>query len=905
MGQAAQKEATPPSKGRLPRDVKPTAYTLALEVVPERETFSGTVEIEIALERPRDTIWLHGRGLKVREASVAPAGKKPFAAVWEQVAEDGMARLQLPRVIGPGRATIRIAYQAAFDPQQGGLYRVREGGEAYAFTQFEQIYARRTLPCFDEPSFKAPFTVTLTVPAGQRAIANQPEIERTAQPGGLERVRFSRTPPLPTYLLALAVGPLDVVEAPAIPPGPPGPGGKGVRSRAVPLRGVTTRGKGPRLAYALAHTPELLQALEAYFGTEYPYDKLDLIAIPDFPIGAMENAGAITFLEELLLLDERTAPANQKRQFTGITTHELAHQWFGDLVTMAWWDDIWLNESFATWMATRIADRVHPEVEEGAARLWASHLAMNIDSLVAARRVRQPIESYHDIENALDEITYEKGGRVLTMFEHWLGEDAFQRGVRQYLASHRQGNATAEDFLAALSEAAGRDVAATMQTFLSQTGVPLVTAELVCDPASSKDAASSAKGARLLLRQSRYLPVGSTAERDRLWQVPVCARYESGGQVREACTLLAGPKGEGSLALEGGCPRWVFPNSNAAGYYRWSLPARDLERLRQAGYERLSVLERMSLADNLRAAFMSGALTTAETLMAMAPLARDEHPRVASIPIGFLDFLHDRLVETPLREAVATYGRELYRPLYKQLGWGEPVPKAETTPAAERARLLRREVISFLRGTVHDPEVQREAARRGRSYLGYGGDGAIHAEAVDANLVDPALEAAAAEGDRALYDAMLERLFRSDDALLRGRLLQAAGAVTDPALAERSRALTLEPRLFQRERMIAIDAQLAMPETQGPAWEWLKSHLQAVIPLLPETYVTLLPLSASSFCDAAHAEEAQAVFGPGIDRLPGGPRNLAEALERIRLCTALRATQGESARRFFTARRPR
>src|SRR5262245_32873700 len=401
--------------GPLPDDVRPTHYALELTVVPTAQRFSGTARIRVALATQRRELWLHGHALDVREAAVATdAGEG--AARWEQVDRSGVVAVTPARPIGPGTVTLRVRWTAAIDRQLRALFRVEVGKDSYAFTQFEPALARRAFPCFDEPAFKTPFDLTLVVPHAAAAVSNTPQVARERVSKRFDRVRFATTAPLPTYLVAFAIGPLDIVDAPPLPPNP-------VRERPVPFRGVAIRGSGTRLAYALAHSPPLFEALEAYFGAAFPFPKLDLLAVPDMAWGGMENAGAITFRESVLLVDPENAPERQRRTFASIVTHEMSHQWFGDLVTMPWWNDLWLNEAFATWMAAHIVDRVHPEYEERLELLEEVHEAMAADSLASARRIRQPIESAHDIENAFDDITYSKGAGVLAMFERWLGAE--------------------------------------------------------------------------------------------------------------------------------------------------------------------------------------------------------------------------------------------------------------------------------------------------------------------------------------------------------------------------------------------------------------------------------------------------------------------------------------------------
>ncbi len=863
--------------GRLPEGVTPLGYTLWMEVVPSRERFRGRVEIRTRFDAPRQVVWLHGLGIEVSEAEALPDRAEPISGAYRQENEDGVAALRFPHPIGPGEVTLSLTYEAPFDRQLKGLYRVDTGGASYAFTQFEATSARVAFPCFDEPRFKTPFELTLSVPSDEVAIANTREIDRRVM-GEMHEIRFAPTEPLPTYLVAMAVGPLDVVEHTPIPP-------NAVRDRPLPFRGVAVRGQGARLAYALEHTAPLLAYLEDYFGTPYPYDKLDIIAVPDFASGAMENAGAITFREWLLLLDPERAPEDQRRAFAYVMAHELAHQWFGNLVTMAWWDDLWLNEAFATWMGSKVVQNVHPEYQAHVGMVQSAHGAMRADSLVSARQIRQPIDSNHDIRNAFDSITYRKGGAVLGMVERWLGEDVFRDGVREYMSRHRFGTATADDLLDALSQTAGRDVGTPFRTFLFQPGVPLLTARRVCD----------ADGARLALTQSRYLPVGSTGERERTWQIPVCVRYGVGRRIEEQCELVT--ERDSSVPLEA-CPDWVMPNAHAAGYFRWSMAGDDLERLMDA-FARLDERERLSVADNLLAGFDSAAIPAADVLDAMTRLSGDASRAVATTPTGLVGWSRHHLVPEEARAQVERFADRLYSARARQLGWA---PRGRAREDGETG-LLRREVLSFLAFTARDAAVRREASTRGRAYVGFGGDAQLHPDAVHQDLVGLALTVAVQDGDAAFFDH-LERAFRANsDALFRTHALRALGATKDPTLAERALALGLDPALRVNEVTETLSAQLSMAETRPRAWAWMQEHFDDLFGRVATTRAGYAPWYVSSFCSEEQAREVEAFFQPRIGSLPGGPRNLAGSLEAIRLCAARAAAQRDSAQAFFAGRR--
>ena len=868
--------------GRLPADLRPTHYALSLRIVPEEDRFSGEVDIDVTLASPRHVLWLHAQDMHAQTATITPEGGESIALDVERAGDDGLATLRPASDVPAGRATIHIAYDAPFDRTLKGLYRVDSAGFSYAFTQFEAISARFAFPCFDEPAFKTPFDITLTVKREHAAISNTIAVQETDAGDGMKRIRYATTLALPTYLLAFAVGPLDVVEAPAIAP-------NGVRTRALPFRGVAAHGRGAELAYALEKTPQLLTELETYFGTEYPYDKLDIIAVPDFASGAMENAGAITFREWLLLLNAQSAPEEQRRAFAGVMAHELAHQWFGNLVTMPWWDDIWLNEAFATWMGNRVVMRTNPEYQVSIAQLGSIEGAMSQDSLVSARRIRQPIASNHDIRNAFDGITYSKGGGVLAMFERFVGPEKFQAGIRAYLAAHRFGNATADDLLAALTTAAGSDVSTPFRTFLEQPGVPLVEASVSC----------VGNAATLTVKQSRYLPVGSTGDRAQRWQIPLCVRFGSGGAAREQCTLVTEP--EQQIALEGSaCPTWLMPNADAAGYYRFALAPADLEKLRRAGMTQLLPREKLALADSLVAAFASNTLPASDVLAALAPLANDPARSVATTPMALVNFTYDQVADAALRPRVEGYARRLYAAQYRRLGWG---PRASVSEDGE-TKLLRESVIIFLATTGRDRAVRAEATRRALAYLGANDDAPLNDAAVSSELVDVVLSIAMEDGDAALFDRLERRLRGSTDAMIRGRMLGALGGARNPELGDRALRLALDPALRVNEVLSTVGGQMSIPERRDAVWTWIQAHYEPLSARIATTRAADLPWYMSRFCDATHAASLEAYFTPRIAALPGGPRNLAGALEAIRLCGARLDAQGPNLRTFFAAQRP-
>jgi alanyl aminopeptidase len=923
--EAAPVDPTP--TGPLPEGVTPTRYALDLEVVPSQETFRGTVDVRVRLDRPTQRIWMHGSGMTVSEAWIAtgfegdlaggPLRARPGSALdarWEPSDREGVNRLVTDAPVGPGDVTIHLRYETRFDRQLKGLYRVDVGQDHYAFTQFEATSARYAFPGFDEPRFKTPFDITLRVPESERGVANTREIENVVE-GGLRRLRFAPTEPLPTYLVAVAVGPLDIVEGTAIP-------ANEVRATPLPFRGICARGRGPEMRYAMEHTAPIVASLERWTGVAYPYDKLDIVAVPDFASGAMENAGLITFRETFLLLPAQPGE-DHVRAFTSIMAHELAHHWFGDLVTMPWWDDIWLNEAFATYMASRTVVDVAPEHNAAMSEVASTQFAMGSDSLGSARRIRQPIDSDHDIRNAFDAITYQKGAAVIAMFERFVGPEVFRRGIHRYLEEHRFGTATGEDLLVALSREAGRDVTTPFRTFLEQPGVPLVHADLACGEG----------GNVVLLSQERFTPLGFSAEPSPppaegeaptpapRWQVPVCVRYGRGRATGEVCTLL----NQTSARLElpaGSCPEWVHPNANASGYYRFALPGDDLDALVTRGYAQLNARERLALANNVRSMVSAGTADVRDVMALLPRFAGDAERLVALEPMGLVSHVVDDLADARYRSEARAWAGSLYAPRFARLGW-----TARRNEHGDE-RLLRRDLASFMTRIARDRAALTRASELGHAYLGRGtgrapSDGQLHPEAVEPELLSvvaiaaindphsppcPRGETCVADGPSpeqvATFDHALALMVANDDGTVRQRLLAALSSVEEPSLAERALALTLDPRLRVNELGTPMGMQAETPEGRRRALAWVAAHLPSLRERFATTRLGAVPWTFGGLCSLEERAQVSSLFSPVIADWPGGPRNLAGSLEAITMCAARREAQGAAAGWFFEARRP-
>ena len=855
FAQAAGPGPEPPAL-RLPATARPLGYAVDLTIDPGRETFRGSIDIQARLDEKTALLWLNGADLQVEKATASFGGRP----VGVRAVPGGSEFLgfAFAEPVGPGELALYVEYTGRIDENSTqGLFRQKDGGNWYVFSQLEATDARRAFPCFDEPSYKAPWQLTLRIPKGTSALSNTPiASEEASGSDGARIVRFRKTDPLPSYLVALAVGPFDYVDA-----------GK-AGAKKTPIRIVTPRGKASQARYAAATSGEILEKLEAYFGIPYPYEKLDQLAIPQtVTFGAMENAGLITWSERILLAPPGEETVGFQRLQASINAHEIAHQWFGDLVTLAWWDDIWLNESFATWMADRTMIEWKPEWKEDVARVVASSKVMGEDKLVTARKIRQEIRSNDDIVNAFDGISYQKGAAVLTMFESWLGPEAFRAGVRKYLNTHKHGVATSRDFLAAVESASRPGAAAAFSTFLEQAGVPVLEVSLDCGEG----------GAKLALSQKRLLPLGTSGSAAQAWQAPVCLRSGSDGKSERACALLTRPAD--SLAPPTpGCPAWVLANDGATGYYRVLYRGDLLSRLLAVADTELSEAERVSLIRDVNALAETGAIPMKEALALVPRFAGDPSRRVVEATLDLSAHIREDLVAAERSGHYARFLSKTYGARARELGFS-----AKAGEDADR-RFLRKALVPFVANYGEEPALQAEARRLALRWLD-------DSSAIDAEVSAAVLGVAAHHGDRALFERYRKAVASKPNRRDRVRLYGALVEFRDPALVKDALALALAPGSDFREASAVLAAAADDPDARPLAWDFLKQNFDAVVAKMPREATGNLPSYAAGFCDAAPRKDIAAFFDGRIEKLPGGPRNLAQTLESIDLCIAARDAQ--------------
>jgi puromycin-sensitive aminopeptidase len=833
---------------RLPPDTRPSRYDAELRLDLAADRFEGSLTIALARGAPGRTITLHGVGLEVTAADARAAGGAGWPATATTDAESQTITLTFAEALPAGPIELRLAYRGAFSPGLRGLYRAGQ----LAVTQFEAADARRLFPCFDEPAFKAVWRIAVGgVPPADVAISNSVVVADEADGRGGRRVAFAETPPLSSYLIAVIVGPIV--------------GSSAIDVRGVPLRTWTTPEKGHLAAFAQETAAAVLPRLEDYFGLPYPFGKLDQIGVPDFEAGAMENAGAVTFREVALLADPATAPLAVQKRVAEVITHELAHQWFGNLVTMAWWDDLWLNEAFATWMAYKIVDDWRPSW-----RIWMDFeagkgAALALDALVSAHPIRADVANAEEAGESFDAITYEKGGAVLRMVEGYLGEDRFKAGIRLYMRRHREQNATADDLWGALGETSGEPILDLANGWIRQTGYPVIDLSL--------DEAGGAT--TVVLRQRRFFaePGAAAGQPSPRWLVPVVLRYRDAAGIKEQRVLLSGETARVRLAAEGAVT-WCVGNAEARGFYRVAYDDRTLARLLPAVGE-LRPAERVGLVSDQWALVRADLAPVERFLDLVASFQGEEDHVVLDEIVGRLSLIEHRFLGEgdAERDRFGAFVAGLYAARAATLGWAS-APGEDDETRLRRAVLLRALVV-----LARDGRAVTEAARR---FPAAGGP-----PSVDPNLLDVVVTAAAREADDARFEDLRARARTETDPAAKRRYLHALARVERPSLAARAVELALSDDVPMQDFSSYFSVLLGNRATREAAFallrdRWTETRAKADSPMILRRLVEAL----ASLPERRHFDEVRAFLE--AHPIEGARQAIAQTLERMRMDAALR-----------------
>ncbi len=835
----------PPVPGasvRLPDDVIPQAYAISLTPDLAHMTFAGAVTITIDVRRPVKALVLNALDLVIERASLDGGG--PAKVGLDASAQT--ASFDFGRTIDPGRHTLAITYRGRIYTSSAGLftlaYATPAGPRRMLVSQMESADARRVFPGWDQPDRKATFQLSVIAPAGQMAVSNMPQASVRALPDGLQQVAFQTTPKMSSYLLFLGLGDLERISRTV----------DGVDVGVVVRKGAAGNGR-----WALDRACELLKYYNDYFGIRYPLPKLDLVGAPGAgSFGAMENWGAILIFENRILDDPKLSTEDDRQNDTVYIAHEMAHQWFGDLVTMTWWNDLWLNESFAEWMEAKAIDHLHPDWRVGLAEASLREAALQLDSGPATHPVVQPAETLEQVEETGDAITYDKGAAVIRMLEAYVGEDAWQGGVRAFLREHAYGNASHADLWRAIEASAGRPVAGIAQDFTEQAGVPLVNAEIMV---------GEAPGSGLFLIESQ---LGGSGGSGRGWRIPVSARPVGGGA---SVQTMVRP---GALvqALHSPRPGPLVVNPGQVGYFRTLYSMSAFAPLVQR-LDRLEPADQLNLIQDGWALAQAGA-TRAGPFMTLADrLPASADPRVWSVALDAVNDIDRLYQDTPGQAAFRTWARRRLHPLMARVGWdGGPT-------SHDRFAVLRPALITAL-AELDDPAVLAEAARR---YASFRRDPA----SLPAGLRGAVLGIAGRQADASAFDALRLRARSAPDPQEQRQYLLALAQAKDPAIAQKTLELSLSPEV--PATLGPVMMRIVAARRPDLAWRFALAHRAELTPRLdPSQQISFMPRLLWTASDPARADElhayAEKTYPPGgrreANRVEAGIRRNADVKSR-------------------------
>jgi aminopeptidase N/puromycin-sensitive aminopeptidase len=834
--------ATTARAERLPKTVIPEHYTLTLTPDLQAATFSGVEKIDVRLAEAASAITLNSAEIEFKTVTISAGGKQQTATVSTDKDKE-QATFTFPSAIPAGKATLSIAYTGILNGQLRGFYLSKTAKRNYAVTQFESTDARRAFPSFDEPAFKATFDVSLIIDSGDTAISNGPIVSDTPGPGaGKHTLKFLTTPKMSTYLVAFLVGDFQCTSG---------------ESDGVAIRACATPDKVALTPYSLDVAKFVLHYYDDYFGIHYPLKKLDLIALPDFEAGAMENFGAITYRETAMLVDPKTASVGAKKEVALVVAHEMAHQWFGDLVTMQWWDNIWLNEGFATWMENKPVEAMHPEWNIDQVVASDDDGTLNLDAEPTTRAIRAKADTREEIEEMFDGISYGKAGAVLLDIENYLGPETFRKGVHAYLAAHEYSNATAEDFWGAQTATSHKPVDKIMESLVAQPGEPLLT---FGEPAN---------GMVQVSQRRFYLSPSVQPDPAQKWTIPVCFKA---GTDKQDCEVLS--PSESSLKTPSSS--LFFANAGGKGYYRSAYTPSAYAALVSNVETGLSPTERISLIGDEWAQVRSNKATVGDYLNLVTALKTDSSAEVLGSAMDGVNAIYERVAETPAqRAAISTWLRTIIAPEYAKL----PPPSESDSP---NTRELRAHLFGALGYYAKDPTVLAQAREITEKYL-------ADPASVDGTLGQTALAVAARNGDAALFDQLQKVAETSTNPEMQEGALRLLAEFEDPALVQRSLDYAASPKVRNQDALIQFAIALQIDATRPAAWSYIKSHWDTIRTLLTPELGGALVGSSGAFCSAGARDDVKSFYAS--HKVPDTDRALKHAVEAIDGCIELRTLQ--------------
>jgi aminopeptidase N/puromycin-sensitive aminopeptidase len=836
---------------RLPSTVRPEHYALTLTPDLKAATFAGVESIDLDLAEPTTSITLNAAEIAFQSVTVTAAGKTQRAAI-SLGADKQQATFIFPDKLPAGKATLSIAYTGILNNELRGFYLSKTARRNYAVTQFEATDARRAFPCFDEPALKAAYDLSLIVDSGDTAISNTPiEADTPGPAAGKHTLKFAATPKMSTYLVAFLVGDFQCTAG---------------EQDGVAIRVCSTPDKVALTPYGVDVAKYVLHYYNTYFGIPYPLKKLDLIALPDFEAGAMENFGAITYRETALLIDPKTASVGAKKEVALVIAHEMAHQWFGDLVTMQWWDNLWLNEGFATWMENKPVAALHPEWNIDQSVAGGVDGTLNVDAQPTTRAIRAKAETPEEINQMFDGIAYGKASDVLLTVENYLGTETFRKGVHNYLAAHLYANATAEDFWNAQTAASHKPVDKIMESLVAQPGAPILT---FGEPVNGK----------VPITQRRFfLSPAIQPDPAQKWTLPICFKTKTG----QDCQLLT-PADSTLKALPSGL---FFANAEGRGYYRSAYPPSIYAALVANVETRLIPAERIRLIGDEWAQVRANKATVGDYLNLVTAVKSDSSSEVVGSALAGVYTIYERVAATPEEKAaLSAWIRNSFSPEYARLGVPSENDSANT-------REMRSQLFNLLGYFGKDPAVIAQANQIAQKYLS-------DPASVDATLGQTALSIAARNGDAALFNKLQSISETSANPEFQISALRLLAEFEDPALVQRSLDYAASGKVRNQDAAIQFAIALQIPATRDPAWKYIQSHWEKVQAQLTTEMGGVLVGSTGGFCSADARDDVKNFFS--THKVASSDIALRHALERIDGCIELRSLQEPNLKQWIAA----
>jgi aminopeptidase N len=840
--------SVPAAAQRLPGNVLPEHYTLSFTPDLEQETFKGRESIRVTVTEPTTSITLHSAEIQFGEVTITAGGRTQKAQVTLDAKKE-TATFTVPERLAEGPATIEVTYTGVLNDKLRGFYISKANGRKYAVTQLEATDARRAFPSFDEPIYKATYDISLTVDAGDTAISNGRPLTDTPGPEpGKHTLTFERTPKMSSYLVAMLVG--DFVC-------------RSGSADGTPLRVCSTPDKRDLTAFALEAASVEVKFYNNYFGIRYPFKKLDLIGVPDFSAGAMENAGAITFRDRLLLLDPSDSSVTTRARVASVISHEIAHQWFGDLVTMRWWDDIWLNEGFATWMENKPLASWHPDWHVDRRDTSDTIGALSLDSLDSTRPIRFKVDTPDQINEVFDAIAYQKTAAVLRMVESYVGPESFRRGVASYLKKYSYGNAAGNDFWTEVARVTGKPVDRIMRSFVDQTGAPVITVRNKCVGPTKQ----------VSLTVDRFFGSPNASSRQpQTWVMPVCFKDGTGAP---RCELI--DRRETTLTQNGCGP--TFVNADSRGYYLADYAAADIRALAK-DTSSLKTVEWMSLLGDEWRMVRAGRHDIDVYLDVASALSRNDAPEILEMLEERLGEIDGTIASADERPRFEAWVRTRFAPALTTIGLpGDP------KDSDERQR-VRATLLSIVGVIGNDAAVQRRARELAEAYI-------VNPRSLSGTMAGTVLRVAALRGDRELYDRYVAQLTKtSATPELHYRFFNALPWFADATLARRTLEYAASPAVRSQDAATLIGGLVASAATGDVAWDFVKTQWPALLKRLDIFQgIPGIIESLGSLCSANRAQEIKAFFATSPE--PAISRTLQVSLERIDSCVALRARQSK------------